>query len=326
MNVKKISVLLVCLMANGVFATSVYITGSGDWSDAGIWSTGIVPLTTTGDELKLCYAASDVSQDGVIITVSTNVGNYNGGSCKIETVRDTTLQIVNGGYLGNNKEIHAGKADASNNGTDNGYIVQTGGTLQNDGKLFLGYKQLAAGTDGGIYTISGGTLTGAGRVYIAAGGGDGAKGKFKVVGSAATISLGGEMYIANDSSTASGNTGDATLEFNVVNGAVSKLQVLKTIIDSQNEAAAVATLLISGTGTAPTSDIVLVENTGTSGVVGVFDNAAEGAIFNVDGVNMTLTYLYIAGTDGLANDIALVIPEPATLALLGLGLLAFRRK
>jgi len=324
---KKVIVLLaVCLMTNGVFAASVYITGSGDWSNAATWSTGSVPLTSTTDELKLFKNVSDTSGDGYIVTISTNVGNYNSGSCKIDTVRDTTLQIVDGGFIGNNKEIHTGKADASGNGTDNGYIVQTGGTVQNDGKLFMGYKKLESGTVGGVYTISGGTLNGAGRIYIAAGGADDSKGKFQVVGSAATISLGGEMYIANDSSTASGNTGNGTLEFNVVNGAVSKIQVLKTIIDSQNEAAAVATLLVSGTGTAPTANIVLVENTGTSDVVGVFDNAAEGTIFNVGGVNMTLTYKYVAGTDNVANDIALVIPEPATLALLGLGLLAFRRK
>lgn len=325
MKVMKI-LLAVCIMTNSLLAASIYITGSGDWSNGATWSTGTVPPTTSADELKLFKNVSDTSGDGYVITITTNVGNYNSGSCKISTVRDTTLLISDGGFLGNNKEIHAGKADASGNGTDNGYIVQTGGTIQNDGKLFLGYKALAAGTNGGVYTISGGTLTGSGKIYIAAGGADGSKGKFKVVGSAATISLGGEMYIANDSSSTSGNTGDGTLEFNVVNGAVSKIQVLKTIIDSQNEAAAVATLLISGTGSAPTADIVLVENTGDSSVTGVFDNAAEGAIFNVGGVNMTLTYKYVAGNDGIANDIALVIPEPATLALLGLGLLSFRRK
>jgi hypothetical protein len=36
--------------------------------------------------------------------------------------------------------------------------------------------------------------------------------------------------------------------------------------------------------------------------------------------------VYAAGVDAVANDIALVIPEPATIALFSLGLIAIRRK
>jgi len=278
---------------------------------------------------------------GTVVTVSTNVGNYNSGSCKIDTVRDTTLKVIDGGYIGCNKEIDIGKADASGNGSDNGYLLQTGGTVDitapsSNRGLQIGYKTLAVGTDGGIYTISGGLLTGAtGKMYVGCSGGSGTgsgvKGTFKVVGDAATISLGGEMYVANDSSTANNWTGTGTIQFDLsVGGAVSKIQVLKSIIDSQNSAAATANLLVNPTGAAPSGNLLLIENTGSAAVVGAFDtvnggSAAEGAAVVLGGMTYHLTYQYVGGTDGIGNDIALVIPEPATITLLGLGLLALRR-
>jgi hypothetical protein len=143
----------------------------------------------------------------------------------------------------------------------------------------------------------------------------GSTGTFKVVGNAATINLTNYLYIGRDSSGTATTTGTGNLEFNVQNGLVSKLQVLASSIDASNEAAAIANLIINSTGTAPTANIVLVENTGSTAVAGAFDNAAEGAIFNVGGVNMTLTYKYAAGSDSVGNDIALIVPEPITLAL-----------
>ncbi|MGB8225405.1 MAG: PEP-CTERM sorting domain-containing protein [Sedimentisphaerales bacterium] len=269
------------------------------------------------------------------------MGDYNQGSCKIETVRNTTLKIVDGGYLGNNKEVVIGKQDASSSGTDNGYLLQTGGQLNitGSGKLEIGYKAPTSGTDGGIYTISGGSLIGtSGRMYIGCSGATGSIGKFDVNGTGGTISLGGELYIANDSSTANNYTGTGTLQFDLnASGAVSKIQVLKTIIDSQGSSAATANLIVNLTGAAPSGNLLLVENTGTSSVVGLFDSlnggsAAEGATVVLGGNTYTLTYMYdsVSGTKGLArsatyNDIAL-IPEPATIALLGLGLIAIRRK
>jgi hypothetical protein len=59
--------------------------------------------------------------------------------------------------------------------------------------------------------------------------------------------------------------------------------------------------------------------------VGAFDNVAWGSMMNIGGSFYILTNTYVAGTDGLANDIALLVPEPATIVLFGLGLLALRR-
>lgn len=333
-KMKKCSgILLVCFVAamtGSTFAASVYVLGSDNWTTAANWSTGAVPLASTADELKI-FASASAGPEDFVITVNSNVGNYNGGSCKFDLARGTTLQVETGGYIGNNKEIHVGDAGASGNGTDIGYINQTGGTVDitGSGKLQIGYK---AGGDG-TYTISGGTLTGsAGRMYLGCSSADGSIGKLKVVGSTGTISLGGTMYIANDSETAENYTGTGTLEFVCdALGAVSKVQVAKSVIDSQNTGVAVANLVVGLTDAAPASTLVLVENTGTSAVVGLFDSlnggsAAEGATVVLGGQTFTLTYQYAAGADNVANDIALVIPEPATIALLTLGLAALRRR
>jgi hypothetical protein len=300
---------------------------SGNWATPGIWDKGYVPLDD-GDEIKIGKA------DNLTVTVNTTCANYT--VTKIDTARGCTLLVASGGYIGNGRELHVGDAGMSGDGTDIGYLTQTGGTLDisGSGKLQIGYKTGGDGT----YTISGGSLTGAtGRAYVGCSSADGSIGKFKVVGSAATISLGGEMYVANDSSSASGNTGTATIEFELnASGAVSAIQVNQTIIDSQIEAAAIADLIVTVTGSAPAGNLLLIKNTGASAVVGKFDSlnggsALEGATVVLGGNTYTLTYMYdsVSGTkgsarSGLYNDIAL-IPEPATLVLLGLGLIAVRR-
>ncbi|MFA5293262.1 MAG: PEP-CTERM sorting domain-containing protein [Phycisphaerae bacterium] len=329
MKMKCFIVLLVCLMVSGAYA-SVYPLTSGNWSDAANWSKSVVP-PDSGDEIKLVGSESAETGQDFVITVNSTQINY--ATTKIDTARGSTL-LVTDGYIGSGREMHIGDAGASGNGSDDGFLTITGGTVDitGSGKLFIGYKAHAVdnaitGAKGGTVSISGGYLIGtAGRIYVACASADGSIGKLSVTGSDAVISMGGQMYIANDSSSASGNTGNATVEFNVVDGDVSKIQVLETIIDSQDEEAAVATLLVNSSGAVPTGDIVLIENTGTADVVGEFDNAAEGAQFNVGGVIMTLTYQYAAGVDEVTNDIALLIPEPATIALLSLGMFIIRRK
>ncbi len=314
---------LVSLMTNNAVA-SIYPTVSGNWADANIWDKGYVPLDD-GDEIKVGKA------DDLTVTLNTVGLNY--GVTKIDTARGCTLLIANGGYLGSGREMHIGDAGMSSSGTDVGYLTQTGGTLNiyqgASGKLQIGY-----GTGGnGTYTISGGSLTGSGgRMYVACSKADGSIGKVKVIGSAASISLTGDMYVANDSSSSTNNTGSATIEFELAaDGTVSPISVNQTIVDSMDDAAAVANLVVTATNIDPTAPLLLIENTGTALVVGEFDTingvaAVEGAALVVGGSYYLLTYRYAAGVDAVKNDIALLIPEPATLALLSLGMFVIRRK
>jgi len=317
---KSLIFLSVCLalIVAGSASASVTAVQTGNWMDPNTWDKGVPDDT---EEIKIG------SGDGGTVTINSDIGTY---TQKTDVSRDMTLEIVDGGVVTFTNELRPGDAGMSGSGTDIGYINQTGGSVTVTGKLLIGYKTGGDGT----YTISGGSLGGStGRMYIGCDGGDGEFGKFKVVGSAATISFENDMYIANDSSSSSGDTGEGTVEFVFdAGGAVSKIQVLKSIIDSQDEDAAVAKLVVNMVAGTAAGDVVLIENTGSDGVVGGFDTlngavATEGSVYEIGSGWFKLTYLYAAGADMVGNDIALlVVPEPMTIAILGLGGLFLRRR
>src|SRR4030042_2130269 len=114
-----ISMVMAGIMAGNAFA-SIYPTVSGNWADANIWDKGYVPLDD-GDEIKISKA------DDLTVTVNTSVGTYT--ATKIDTARGCTLSVQTGGYIGNGREVHIGDAGMSGDGTDVGYLSQTGGTV-----------------------------------------------------------------------------------------------------------------------------------------------------------------------------------------------------
>jgi hypothetical protein len=83
----------------------------------------------------------------------------------------------------------------------------------------------------------------------------------------------------------------------------------------------------------PIGDILLIDNQGTSAVNGLFDSlnggsAAEGTLvaLSFGGIDYNYTLTYLGGTGG--NDVMLLIPEPATVMIFTLGIVAVctRRK
>jgi hypothetical protein len=318
--------LMVCLMATGAYATNSWVGPTGSWSTGSLWGSGHMPNGTTDGEAKIL-------KTGVIsCTIDSAVGN-------LETTRITvngaskgacTLYVVAGGSIGVGGELISGSGSGGGQGVV-GSIVQTGGTVTLNGasavgKLEVGYKSASSGIGQGYYTMSGGTLNGTGSMYIGAfagtgtGGAPGAVGTFTVVGNASTIDVGG-LYVGVGDATGVW-TGTATTEFQVVNGAVSPIRATNVYIDPMNQASAITTMLVSSTGTVtPGQWILLVNNTDGLAVQGAYDTLTLP-----DG--WTLSYVFDAGTmtNGGGNDIAVYTPEPATIALLSIGLLAIRRR
>lgn len=318
MKVKIGLVLLVCLMVTGAYATNSWKATGGEtyWSQATGWSNGI---PNGSEQIKLANnsgAYAPCTLNTTVLAAATAAKLTVGGTATSGLWADSPqLFIVSGGYLEIGNELQVGDSSSKR-----GRLTQTDGTLSitGTGKVEIGYKSTAG--YGGTYTISGGSIisSATGKLLVGGGGQAGSEGVMTIHGSAASITAGIFAVGCNDSAGTYPGTG--TVAFEVVNGSVTAVNATSVYIDPLAAAASITSLMISGTGSAPTANIVLINNTGTNAIGGKFDNAAEGAIFNVDGVAMTLTY---AGGDG--NDMVLVIPEPATMSLLALGLIALRR-
>jgi hypothetical protein len=142
----------------------------------------------------------------------------------------------------------------------------------------------------------------------------------------------GDLYVGTDGT----NYGKGTLAFKVAAGGVSAIQLSGTTLylGGGPNGTGVADLVVQAlTDDAPEADILLVDNQGVGAIGGngkftSFNggSALEGTQIAMGGNVYTLTYK-TTGSEGTGNDIKLLyVPEPATLALLSLGLLTIRRK
>lgn len=316
--------MLVCLMAGSAFATNSFIT-TGNWSTASNWNSnvggpGILPDDT--EQVKIT--------GGTTCTLNSTAVTFNANKVTVGTSGTRAyLNIVAGGSLTSCVEIQVGDSSGKI-----GTVTQTGGTVSlngvgtKDSKLEIGYKTDNATANYGQYIISGGSLvTGANSSQLlvgCSGSANGGNGTFTVQGTGGSISV-TKLYVATqDSAGTYYGTGNLGFE---INGGVSAINTGSVYIDPAGLANAVANLYVTKTGALPIGSIVLINNTGTSAVSGAFDNQAWGSTVTLGGVNYTLSKVFdaVTGIDGAGNDVALVIPEPATVALLGLGLLAIRR-
>ena len=310
----SLAVLLVCFLSSGAFAVTYEAVSGvvGNWSDPATWKDveggpeGDIP--TGFNEVKIRY-------EGTIVTLDTSTGDWGvPGTHRLRVYRGATLNIVDGGEL-----LGAGwmRVDTKESGGPS-YVYQTGGLVQlrdNDDKdackLVIGDE---AGSNG-FYNISGGTLTyidtevkDGGDLLV---GGRGGTGTFTVVGADATIKM-KDLYVG-DRAGASG-----TLEFQIGATGVSPIGLDGTAYLDPEGDDATAALLLSLIDAPPIgADILLIDGA----IEGTFDtvNAAPAP----EGAEVVMSY---GGTDYIyaltyAGSVELqwVIPEPATLVLLGLG-------
>jgi len=324
-------IALLCLLASLIVTTayaSNTATANGNWTDATIWSGGSVPIND-GDEAKI--GGTSIAP-GLTVTVNTNLGSF---STKVVGSYNRCDLQVTGGSIGFGRRVQVGSGPGASTGSNAGYLTQTGGTVEinRSCEFDIAYKSTAAPAEDavvGMYSISGGTFTGTtntATVYVGGRSGVGMTGTFKVIGTGGTISSLGDLYVAKSSNGA----GTGIMRFNLnASGAVSRITVRNSYIDSATDANAVALLLVDAAGTpdVPAADIVLIENTSASAVTGKFDNVSEGQIVALGDEWFQVTYTYVAGGDSVGNDIALVwVPEPATILLLAIGgLIAAKRR
>ncbi|MFH1496607.1 MAG: hypothetical protein ABII82_02160 [Verrucomicrobiota bacterium] len=301
-------------------------------TDAGVvqmnfTGTGLAALNiTTSGTLTLgglfAYAnpnPSVVTQTSGTLHVGTSLGFRFGGYSP--TGSGTATYNMNGGILQNDGWTFFGR-DANNTGS----FIQTAGaaTFGNGGAGDYFHIDSGAGDVGtGLYEISGGSMTinTAGEIgigYNASVDADAGAGTFRVDGS---VAGGGPTAITwtGTANVGGGGTNQGELEF-----IMDALGVTPITLNGALNLISSPLLTVDMSGLGPgVGNIPLILNDGGDAIVGTFSGLAEGAPVG------TYTLSYIGG-DG--NDLVLVgssgapVPEPAGLGLIGLALLAVRRR
>jgi hypothetical protein len=299
-------------------------SGVYKWSNNNNWNEGYKPDGTS--EIKIRY--------GYTCTLDSAEGPFSSPGYNYEYTRvygGATLNIQTGAALKATSWMRVGT------GGGTGQVNQSGGLVElnighSSDKLMVGDDP---GSSGSEYRMTGGTLT-----HIGTNGGlwmgyEGGTGQFTVVGTSPVIQM-DDVFVGGDTGS---DWGIGYLKYEIGGSGVSPIEVADNIYIVRDLGASSAAHLVLQLTAAPpaTSDIVLIKNASSNAIGGnaQFDSIT-GAASTSEGSLVTLTYnstnyyykiRYAYDADGTANDLALeYVPEPATLALLGLGGLLLRRR
>lgn len=353
------------LMASGpaMAADTNFSAGTGIWDLDANWSQAGADLAYgTADDPHVQPGAADAAiiTSGQTVTLNSVESVLEAQVAHPANAFDTIggtarLNIVAGGSLtttGNSSGIRVGRAlDAGAlAGSSRGEIVQTGGSvIIATGSNGLRLSEADSGTVGdSLYRISGGSVRGGagadGTMVSDLRVGDPAKvfasAEFHIVGSAATSA---RFLDVRAAANAAGN-GTSTFHFSLDAGGVTTL-----VAEDEFQFRGATTLgnnqlLIDMVGEAPLTDITLVtaDRLTTNGITSDplserFTGLPQGSAIAVAFGSFIYNYnlVYTDGSDDGTLDASIVldfqsrtlVPEPASLAALGLGgMLAGRRR
>ena len=264
---------------------------SGNWGDASNWNAGVKPDSAWSIKLRNNFSVCTLNTREV--PISNNLEVYNG----------QTLNIENGGYMGCGwSRFGWSKVNMTGNGT----------WVLNDENLVIGYDNKKDGPC--VWTMSQASKIDTvndsfQRNILCIAENDGV-GTLRIIGSNVTVNC-AQFYMGRSQKPIYAPS--STLEFALDANGASTIHVGYRIFLSDGDAT--SHLILNASEPLLPQDTVLVENTGTEDKIygdGAFDTmnqgpAVEGTEITIGQNRYKLTYRYAAGSDGIANDIALVL-------------------
>jgi len=298
----------------------------GLWTTVNNWSSDATLPTAERAEIYLEDQTNALPMVNGIPTVTLNSGTQSPSDFRYGVGSDTDLGdlqlLISGGTLNLTADSLVGNGgDDPNIVNSTAYLTQIGGDIVITGGSGVDIKLGNSGTQygpGAVYSISGGSLMSEGTINPGSNNTTSGPLKFQIDGSGATA------IQIEDFKTESGTVADVFFSVILDAGGVTPL-VVNDDFQMEN-----VQFMLALSAVPPAGDIVLARADRLSNdnqFVGHPDGSDVSAVFGPYTYTWTINYFDSSSDGNIIDAIVLsnlrVIPEPASLALLGIGGVAF---